>query len=44
MVSYHRARAGGETPLVAFRETQLQLLASDYDADKWVGMVCYAVR
>ena len=44
MVAYHRRRAGGDTPLVAFRGTQLQLLESEHEPYKWAGIVCYAVR
>lgn len=44
MVSYHVHRAGGETPLMAFRQTQLELLGSDHQPYEWVGLVCYSVR
>ena len=44
MVAYHAFRAGGETPLTAFRKTQLQLLDSEHQPYTWVGLVCYAVR
>jgi tetratricopeptide (TPR) repeat protein len=44
MVAYHTARAGGETPLAAFRTTQLQLLDSEHEPYTWAGLVCYSVR
>jgi CHAT domain-containing protein/tetratricopeptide (TPR) repeat protein len=43
MVAYHGRREVGATPLVAFRDTQRELLGSEHEPYKWTGIVCYAV-
>jgi hypothetical protein len=44
MTAYHGRRAGGASPLIAFCETQRELLASTFAPNTWTGLVCYAVQ
>jgi hypothetical protein len=44
MTAYHRRRATGTSPLVAFCETQRAMLAGNHEPYTWSGLVCYGVR
>jgi CHAT domain-containing protein/tetratricopeptide (TPR) repeat protein len=44
MTAYHRRRASGVSPLVAFAQTQREMLASDHEPHTWSGLVCYGVQ
>lgn len=43
MTAYHRRRID-RSPLIAFCQTQREMLASAHEPYKWSGLVCYGVR
>jgi CHAT domain-containing protein len=43
MTAYHGRRAAGTQPLVAFCETQREMLAGGHEPHTWSGLVCYGV-
>jgi CHAT domain-containing protein len=43
ITAYHRRRAAGTQPLVAFCQTQSEMLAGGHKPHTWSGLVCYGV-